>query len=119
MTTFNLRILNSGSTLLATSTPTASTIPVTDANGTLNSFLPTQSVTATANAIPLADGNGTLAAWGLAKNNLGASADPTTTSDTSLGYSTGSLWVNISTGLYWVCANASKGSAEWNLVGQD
>jgi len=115
----NLVVLNSGSTLLATSTPTASTVPLTDANGTINSFVTALSVSSANGVIPLGDGGGTLTAWGACQNNLTATFDPDINSDTSKGYAVGSLWINTSGSTAWVCMGATKGAAQWQLTSQE
>jgi hypothetical protein len=51
-------------------------------------------------------------------NNLGATTDPLVTSDSSLGYSTGSQWINTTSGRSWVCITAAVGAAVWALDGQ-
>jgi len=47
------------------------------------------------------------------KHNLTATLDPSPGADSSLGYAVGSLWVNTSTGLGFVCTDASAGAPVW------
>ena len=47
------------------------------------------------------------------KVNLSSTTTPTTTDDSSLLYSVGSLWINVSTGRGYVCVDASVGAAVW------
>lgn len=54
-----------------------------------------------------------LAAIVTAKSNLTATTAPTTGSDGTQGYSVGSIWVNTSTNLGYLCTNASTGAAVW------
>ena len=42
-----------------------------------------------------------------------AAADPGTGNDNTQGYSAGSLWINTSSGVAWVCQDASTGAAIW------
>lgn len=46
-------------------------------------------------------------------NNFAATTDPTSTSDSTLGYSIGSSWFNSSTGMFWRCALATASAAIW------
>lgn len=47
------------------------------------------------------------------KSNLGASTDPTVTSDTNAGYSVGSVWINTTLDKVFVCVDAGAGVAVW------
>lgn len=46
-------------------------------------------------------------------NNYVATADPTTTNDTSQGYAAGSAWLNTTTMSFWRCADATANAAVW------
>ena len=52
------------------------------------------------------------------KHNFVATTDPTSTDDSSQGYSAGSVWVNTSTKMVFQCASidATTGAATWRLV---
>jgi len=50
-------------------------------------------------------------------NNLGASAPPLVTSDSSAGYSTGSRWFDTAAQRGYVCVDNTKGAAVWNAIG--
>lgn len=47
------------------------------------------------------------------KVNLAAGTAPTSTNDSSAGYSTGSRWIDDSAGREWVCVEATVGAAVW------
>jgi len=108
-------LLTSSASVPASTTTLPNAVPITDSTGTLNSFIARQSSVAVPNAIPIADGFGSLYGWGVSKNNLTATTDPSLTSDLSLGYRPGSLWVNTTngTGNYWVCLSGTVGNAIW------
>jgi hypothetical protein len=72
-------------------------------------------------ALALADitpaGIGAAAAkHGHLKHNLSATSDPTATDDVDSGYSSGSIWINISTPAIFVCVTATVGAADWNQI---
>lgn len=46
-------------------------------------------------------------------NNFSATTAPTVSNDSSQGYSIGSVWINTTTNLAYVCTNASVGAAIW------
>lgn len=50
------------------------------------------------------------------KSNLSAIRNPVGTDDTSQGYSVGSLWLNISSGDFFICASSSAGAADWSQI---
>jgi len=50
------------------------------------------------------------------KNNLTASADPTTGDDENDGYTVGSLWLNTTTPQVFFCSDATATSAVWNAL---
>jgi hypothetical protein len=54
-------------------------------------------------------------AWsdGVVKNNHSASSDPTVNDDDADGYAIGSVWINTTTDVAFVCAHASTGAAVW------
>lgn len=47
------------------------------------------------------------------KNNLAATADPTSSDDSSLGYEVGSMWVNTTGSKVFTCSDATPGAAVW------
>lgn len=47
------------------------------------------------------------------KNNFSATTDPTTTDDSSKGYSLGSRWININIESEYICLDATTGVAKW------
>ena len=47
------------------------------------------------------------------KHNLTATGDPDASANSGAGYGVGSLWVNASTGLGFVCTDASAGAPVW------
>ena len=47
------------------------------------------------------------------KSNLGSTTDPGTGNDNTQGYAIGSVWVNTSNNMAWICTNASTGAAKW------
>ena len=48
------------------------------------------------------------------KNNLSASAAPTSTNDDSEGYTVGSLWVDTTNDVQYICVDATNDAAVWN-----
>jgi hypothetical protein len=50
------------------------------------------------------------------KHNLGAVAAPTVDDDELVGYSVGSIWIDISTPKAYICIDASEGAADWNQI---
>lgn len=52
-------------------------------------------------------------------NNYTATTDPTVGDDANDGYSSGSQWVNVSTGSRFSCSNATVGAAIWTEVSAD
>ena len=55
----------------------------------------------------------TLALGGGNKNNFTAVVDPTTSNDTSQGYTAGSLWLNTATPTFAVCTDNTATKAKW------
>lgn len=53
----------------------------------------------------------------LTKSNLTATTNPGPTADSAAGYSAGSVWLNVNTGVTWRCRSASAGAAVWATVG--
>lgn len=53
----------------------------------------------------------------LFKNNLAASASPTTSNDNTEGYAVGSVWIDTTNDTAHVCVDASTGAAVWIQVG--
>jgi hypothetical protein len=51
-------------------------------------------------------------------NNLGATADPTASSDSSQGYGPGSVWINTAYPRVWICNSGVVGAASWTLLFQ-
>lgn len=47
------------------------------------------------------------------KCNLAASSSPTTTSDASVGYAVGSIWINTTLKIPFVCVDSTNGAAVW------
>jgi len=58
----------------------------------------------------VADGSGGV---GSIKNNLNASAAPTTSDDSGDGYGVGSVWIDTTNDEAYICVDASAGSAVW------
>ena len=50
-------------------------------------------------------------------NNLEATTDPTTSSDSSQGYQAGSTWINTTAKRSFTCVSAAVGAAQWNETG--
>jgi endonuclease YncB( thermonuclease family) len=50
-------------------------------------------------------------------NNYTATSAPTVNDDAGDGYSTNSLWVNVSTDIAYVCVDATAGAAVWQKLG--
>lgn len=50
------------------------------------------------------------------KHNFEATTNPGISDDSSENYSVGSLWINTSTGAYFVCLDNTAGSADWNEI---
>jgi hypothetical protein len=46
-------------------------------------------------------------------NNIGASTSPTASSDSTLGYSAGSVWLDTTGNKVWFCYSAAVGAATW------
>lgn len=46
-------------------------------------------------------------------NNTSAVTDPTPNDDASLNYDRGSIWINISTNVVFICVDNSVGAAVW------
>lgn len=54
------------------------------------------------------------------KNNNTATANPTITDDVNAGYAPGNIWLNTTTGRFFVCASNVASAAVWNeVVGVD
>ena len=54
------------------------------------------------------------------KNNNTATANPTLTDDVNAGYAPGNIWLNTTTGRFFVCASNTASAAVWNeVVGVD
>lgn len=51
------------------------------------------------------------------KNNLTATADPTTTDDAAAGYSVNSLWTRVDTNVSFICVDSTNSAAIWNEIG--
>lgn len=49
-------------------------------------------------------------------NNYNSTTTPTTTNDSTQGYGVGSEWLNKTTGVEYVCSDATANAAVWNLV---
>ena len=49
-------------------------------------------------------------------NNYTATTDPTTSSDSTAGYSAGSEWINTTTAVLYKCLSAASGAAVWRRV---
>lgn len=67
---------------------------------------------------PVTSGTGTQGV-----HNLTATSDPVASSDSKLGYSAGSWWMNTTTGILFSCYSASVGAAVWrplktNFIGR-
>lgn len=50
------------------------------------------------------------------KNNYSATVDPTTTDDSNANYGVGSVWINTSTNLIFICVDNTIGNAIWLSV---
>ena len=50
------------------------------------------------------------------KNNFTAVSPPMATDDIDLGYSVGSVWMNMNNGKVYICVNNEKGKALWQLI---
>jgi len=50
------------------------------------------------------------------QTNLSAIVDPTAASDTTAGYSVGSLWVNVSSNIAFMAMDVTSGAAIWRLI---
>jgi len=55
--------------------------------------------------------------YSVLQDNLLAVVGPTSSSDSSLGYSVGSLWVDVVARQIYFCADASVGAAVWRQIG--
>lgn len=51
------------------------------------------------------------------KCNFTATSDPTTTNDTTQGYSAGSFWINTTNSRVWMCLSNTTNAATWLLDG--
>lgn len=51
--------------------------------------------------------------------NTVASTDPTTTSDSGQGYEAGSIWINTTNDIAYICVDASVGLAKWERISDD
>ena len=49
-------------------------------------------------------------------NNFSATSAPTANDDAGDGYSVGSMWINISTNLAYICMDNSAGAADWDQI---
>jgi hypothetical protein len=49
-------------------------------------------------------------------SNLTATTTPGTGNDNTQGYSDGSLWINTSTSVVYICSSAATGAAVWNSI---
>jgi hypothetical protein len=50
------------------------------------------------------------------KNNYAASAAPTTTDDTTAGYSVGSMWADTTAGVAYFCVGSTASTAVWKQI---
>ena len=50
------------------------------------------------------------------KNNVTATSNPTVTDDVNAGYAPGNIWLNSTTGRFFVCAVNTASAASWNEV---
>lgn len=66
---------------------------------------------------PLRSGLSTALSW--TKHNLSASTNPGTGDDDADGYSVGSLWLNLTADVAYMCLDASTGAAVWQTFGGD
>lgn len=48
---------------------------------------------------------------------VSASSDPTATDDVDNGYNEGMLWLNLSTGVTYICLDETAASAVWVILG--
>lgn len=53
---------------------------------------------------------------GIILNNITATTAPTVNEDSGDGYSAGSLWVNLTTDLAYICVDAGVGAASWRQL---
>jgi len=60
--------------------------------------------------------NAANSAWELIEN-YGAATDPTTGDDAALGWVRGALWLNVTAGRVFFCADPSVGAAVWTQAG--
>lgn len=63
--------------------------------------------------VPQARSNLGLTAMAAIVNNLTATAAPTTSNDGTQGYTTGSLWLNTTTSIWYRCVSNGTGAAVW------
>lgn len=63
---------------------------------------------------PISGGSG-----GGRQNNWTATTDPTATSDTTLGYQSGSFWLNTTTNTEFRAVSVATGAAVWRLMNPD
>lgn len=57
-----------------------------------------------------------LTSHGHLQHNRTADRDPTADDDVDAGYSSASIWINISTPAIFVCVTAAAGAADWNRI---
>ena len=81
--------------------------------GTLS--LSVDNVTLTATQASSYLGFGSLSAT-LPKTSFSSSTPPTSSDDANLGFDTGSLWLDTSTDIMYVCVDPTVGSAVWKIV---
>lgn len=50
------------------------------------------------------------------RNNLRATTDPTSKDNVSLGYDEGSIWINQTTGIVFICVTSDRNLAKWESI---
>jgi len=63
------------------------------------------------------DSDGDIRGLNVKKANLSASSDPTTSNDSTQGYTVGSIWINTSTDSAFICMDATASNAVWKAIG--
>lgn len=69
-------------------------------------------LTSAANKVPVFTGPGTASLFDYLKSNV-TTTDPVVSSDNTAGYAPGSHWLNTTTGIEFICRDASTGAAVW------
>ncbi|GEM_PF-4578912 len=70
-----------------------------------------------ANTLSLSDGSGSWISYFLAQGNTVATSAPSATDDATAGYSVGSMWIDVTNDMAYICLDSTSTSAIWQPLG--